>query len=140
MESTKTIKLTAFVDESGQDTEGEIFVVTIVVLENEKQGLANMLDRIEVESGKRNVKWHKAGHSVRKDYMERLLAEKDIRGVVFVDVFRDTKEYIELTSNATAKAVLKKAGRRGYKAAIFVDGLKRKEVETFSRGLRDLCT
>ena len=43
-----------------------------------------------------------------------------------------------MTSFATAKAILKKSGKDDYKVTVFVDGFKKKEIEIFSKGLRDL--
>src|SRR5438094_7017604 len=40
-------KLYAYVDESGQDTEGRIFVVSIVVLDNERDTVRQRLEEIE---------------------------------------------------------------------------------------------
>jgi hypothetical protein len=43
-----------------------------------------------------------------------------------------------MTSFATAKSILKKSMDEKYKATIFVDGFKKKEISIFSRGLKDL--
>ncbi len=53
-------KLYAYVDESGQDTEGEKFLVSVVVLEKERDKLRSALRAIEKQSGKGLKKWTKA--------------------------------------------------------------------------------
>jgi hypothetical protein len=131
-------KFFVYIDESGQDTEGLVFVVSVLVLEKDELPVADILECIERESKKRNVKWNKSKHAHRKNYIEALLEIPYLAVTIFFDTFRDSKEYIELTSLATAKAILKRAGKEDYKASVFVDGLKRKEVEVFSRGLRAL--
>ena len=57
---SKAQKLYAYVDESGQDTAGRIFVVGIVVLEQEREKIAQALEHIEERSGKLIKKWHRA--------------------------------------------------------------------------------
>ena len=63
-------KLYAYVDESGQDTKGGIFVVSIVVLENERDAVRERLEEIEQRTGKGAVKWHKSKHEFRRAYIE----------------------------------------------------------------------
>lgn len=46
-------KLYCYVDESGQDTKGEIFVVGIVILEQERERMEKELESIETISGKK---------------------------------------------------------------------------------------
>jgi len=126
------------VDESGQDTEGSVFVVSVFIAKNEELILADALAQIEKKSGKRNVKWHKAKYSLRKNYIEEVARLSEMKNKLFFDVFYNSKEYIELTSLATAKVILRKAGKEEYSVSVFVDGLKRKEIEAFSRVLRSL--
>ena len=83
------------------------------------------------------MKWNKARSEYRKEYAESLLKIKELKGSIFFEIFSDTKKYIELTSFATAKAILKKTDGE-YKVTVFVDGFTRREIEIFSRGLRDL--
>ena len=136
MESPR--KFSVYVDESGQDTEGELFVVGVLIVEEEKSKLLRDLENIERLSGKRNLKWRKSHHASRKKYVEMLTDLPYLEDAIFSGEFHGTGEYIHLTSLATAKAILKKAGKSEYKASVFVDGLRKKEIEKFSRGLRDL--
>jgi hypothetical protein len=125
------------VDESGQDTKGLIFVVSVLVFETEKNDILTALEAAEKESQKKNLKWNKSKHEFRKAYIEKISNMEILGGKIFFEIFSDTKKYIELTSYATAKAVLRKSDG-GYKATIFVDGFKKREVEKFIKGLRDL--
>lgn len=131
-------KLYAYVDESGQDTKGLVFVVSVLILEKEREKISEELEKIETESKKKNMKWHKSHHECRKAYIEGIFKMESLRGRIFFDIFSDTKKYIELTSYATAKAILKKSGNDEYKVTVFVDGFKKRELDVFSRGLRDL--
>ncbi len=135
---TEKKKLYAYIDESGQDTKGFVFVVSVLVLGGEVDSICKELEKVEVESRKKNTKWNKSHHEFRKAYIEGVLKMKSLKGTMFFEMFSDTKKYIELTSFATAKAILKKSGGDNYKVTVFVDGFKKKEIEVFSRGLRDL--
>lgn len=67
-------KLYCYIDESGQDTKGILFVVSILVLEHERDILLKDLEDVEQKSNKRNVKWHKARPQFRQAYIELLLS------------------------------------------------------------------
>lgn len=131
-------KLFCYVDESGQDTEGRIFVVGVVVLGYQREGISEELEQIETISGKRIKKWHKAPHQNRRAYFENIERSKALRGTLFFKVFTNSKQYIEMTSYATAKAILKKVKNENYSATIFIDGFRKREIEIFIQGLRDL--
>jgi len=131
-------KLYAYVDESGQDTKGLVFVVSILVLEEERELIYDELEKIESNTGKGNMKWNKSRHEYRKAYIEKIAKFEELKKRIFFDTFSDTKKYIELTSFATAKSILKKIDNEDYKVTVFVDGFKKKEIAVFIKGLRDL--
>jgi hypothetical protein len=51
-----------YVDETGQDTLGQFFIVSVVVTESERDSLTAELDMIERLSGKGKVKWTQTRH------------------------------------------------------------------------------
>ena len=63
MASPTPQKLYAYVDESGQDTAGRLFVVSVLLLAEERDALLPRLEGIETRSGKQNTKWQKTRHS-----------------------------------------------------------------------------
>ena len=65
-------KIYAYVDESGQDTAGRLFVVGVLVLENELAELIKQLEQIEAKTKKRNFKWNRAHYLYRRAYIEEL--------------------------------------------------------------------
>jgi hypothetical protein len=137
-ESQKIMKkIYAYVDESGQDTKGLVFIVSVLILERDREKINKILEEIETASGKKTAKWHKARHEFRKQYFEEILKTDILQNSIFFDSFSDTRKYIELTAFATAKAILKKTDSN-YKATIFVDGLKKNEMKVFTKGIRDL--
>lgn len=131
-------KIYCYVDESGQDTKGTLFIVSVLVLTKEKENIISKLEIIENQSKKKNIKWHKAKYSYRKNYIEELIKLKELQNSIFFEIFNNGKNYIEFTSYATAKAILKKSKGKDYKTTIFVDGLKKAEIKKFTKGLRDL--
>jgi hypothetical protein len=137
MTKSKKQKLYAYVDESGQDTKGMMFVVSVLVLGKERETVLQQLEKIEIESGKKNMKWHKSRPVFRMQYLERVTQLQRLKGRIFFEIFSDTKKYIDLTSFTTAKAILKRSSE-DYRARVFIDGFKRKELEIFRRGLRAL--
>jgi len=131
-------KLYAYVDESGQDTKGALFVVSVVVLEEEREDITKELERIEKESGKKNVKWHKARPEFREAYLRNITQSPLFINTLFFETFSESKEYLEMTSYATAKAILKKAADRAYRVTVYVDGFNAAEVSHLRQELKAL--
>ena len=130
-------KLYCYVDESGQDTEGKLFLVSVVITGSEREGLRNKLRKIEQMSGKGTKKWTKATRDQRRKFIEAIITDKDFIGNIFYTRYSDSRAYIDLTILTTAKALLGKA-KPPYETTIFVDGLKRTERHRFAAGLRRL--
>jgi hypothetical protein len=133
----KRQKTYAYVDESGQDTDGKFFIVGVVVTEENRDAVLKELEAIEEESGKRNIKWHSARPQHREKYMTLVGRSPLLKSQAFFDTFANTKQYIELSSFATALAILRKA-EENYSASIFVDGFNKRELEKFEQGLKEL--
>lgn len=126
-----------YVDESGQDTGGIMFVVSALVLQEEREQILEILRAIEERSKKGNMKWRKSRYAYRQSYLEEIKLCGYLHNKIFFEVFSDTKKYIELTAYAAAKAILKNA-KGDYRATVFIDGFRKREVEVFTRDLRDL--
>src|SRR3989338_3625414 len=130
-------RLHVYVDESGQDTNGLLFVVSVLTVEKDLDILHAKLEAVEIQTGKKNIKWHKARSPFRQAYIEKIGCLPQLRHSIFFDQFKESKEYLGLTAFATAKAILKKA-RGDYKVTVSVDGLNRREAAAFTRTLRTL--
>lgn len=129
-------KIYCYVDETGQDTEGKLFLVSVVVAEEERDELRENLKEIEKLSGK-NKKWTKAKRIQREAYIRQVIASKAFWGRIYYSLYKDTKAYLDLTILSTAKVVHDKA-KKPYQVIIFVDGLNRSERFRFGTGLRRL--
>ena len=137
MERHPPQKLYAYVDESGQDTAGRLFVVSVLLLAEERDALLQRLEDIETRSGKHNVKWQKTRYSYRQAYLEAIQQLRLLEQTLFFEVHRPHTDYMSLTALTTARAIQRKV-HPPYKATVFVDGLRRHEIPLFSKGLRRL--
>jgi hypothetical protein len=133
----KKQKIYCYVDESGQDTKGKLFLVAVIIDDKERDELRSVVEKIEKETGKKHIKWQRSSHFTRVNYLERLLQEKILKGKIYFSVYKDTQSYVDLTILTVAKSILQKA-KEGYKASIFVDGLDKVEIRKFSAGLHKL--
>jgi hypothetical protein len=130
-------KLYCYVDETGQDTHGRLFLVAVVIAGEKRAELAPALDRIEEITGKRLSKWRKAAFDRKAAYMRAILSSPHFAGALFFARYLETKAYLDLMVLATARAILLKA-KEPYKATVIVDGLSDAEVRRFAHGLRAL--
>lgn len=130
-------KLYAYVDESGQDTRGEIFLVSVVVVGKQRDLLRDFLKKIEEETRKHKKKWSRTPVNRREDYMGRIIESKKFTGLVYLSHYKKAEIYIDLTILATAKAVLDHV-QQPYQLRVYVDGLTAADQLKFTAGLRKL--
>jgi hypothetical protein len=134
----KVQKLYCYVDETGQDTIGRLFLVAIVLKEIEHlEILEDKLLKIEMVSGKKQAKWKKLSKVIKRKYFEELLKIKELKSSIFYSIYKDTKEYSSLTSLSIAKAVLAKSST-DYNVTVIIDGLKDKERDAVRVELKKL--
>lgn len=129
-------KLYAYVDESGQDTQGQFFVVSVVVLGGDHEAILSQLEAIESRSRKGRVKWHRARYAYRQAYIDELANLTRLTRSLFFESFSGSQAYASLTVSATANAVLQKAGGSPFEVTVFVDGLLKHEAVWFGSLLR----
>lgn len=126
-------RLYCYVDESGQDTAGDFFVVSILVTGDERDALLKQLLEIERQSKKRNIKWHKANYRYRLAYIDLLTKLPILEGKIFYEIYDEGKDYLAYTSDATAKTLRHK---RADAFTIYIDGYREAELTNFKRHLR----
>jgi hypothetical protein len=127
-------RLFCYVDETGQDTRGELFVVAVVIAEEDVEIVRRACERIELESGKR-AKWIKTKYARRLEYIRRVLAEPVFRGRLFAALYKGRRDYLRLTLEAVAQS-LAVAGGEEYEATIRIDGLPRTQERLATLELR----
>ena len=131
-------KLYCYVDETGQDTDGAMFLESIVLTEDERERLVHLLYEIEEQSGKGLVKWHKTSLEAKIGYLQRIFNTPAFSRSFFYAVYRNTKEYLDLTIFATAKAIRQRIRDEDYRVTVIVDGMEHFEVLKFGASLRRL--
>lgn len=131
-------KLYCYVDESGQETRGEIFIVSVVVTGSERDELLELCEEIEEKSGKRKDKWGRAKHGRRLDYLKRIFATRHFKDKLRYCVYHHQVNYDMATIMGIAKAVHFKEPQNGYTTLIYIDGLTKNKRHEYGSELRKL--
>lgn len=130
-------KLYCYVDESGQDTEGDLFIVAVVLATGDATPFAKVLEQIERSSGKGRVKWHEAKDDARLTYIRRVLTTPLFKGMLHYAVYRHTRDYLTRIVLTTARTITA-ASSLPYRATIFIDGLPKSQLQWVGSELRHL--
>lgn len=139
VKQSKPEKLYCYVDETGQDTQGRLFIVVAVVVDSERNELESFLEECEVRSGKRRVKWTNSKLEMRKKYLELALIPSRLKGKIFYRAYSDTKAYQDLTAVVITQALnvyAQSRGIRSFEATVVIDGLNDKQRHKTSNILR----
>ena len=126
-----------YVDESGQDTRGKLFVVAVVAVGNSDE-LRQRCEFFEESSGKRKVKWRSALRERRLAYLRTVMSEASSLGFsLFYGVFRRTTDYDSSTIDGIAKAI-RRLHNPGSRVYVYVDGLAKSKCNVYKNRLRQL--
>ena len=130
-------KLYCYVDETGQDTKGAMFLVVVVITAEDPDALRTALERIEQVSAKGARKWFKTNRERRVAYIREIVQSGLFTHDICFSAYENTLEYLNLTVLTTAKTILARA-HDPYEATIFIDGLSKTERRIVADGLRKL--
>jgi len=130
-------KLYCYVDETGQDTSGKLFLVSVVITEKEQQELRKRLETIESQTKKRFSKWIKTKKDIKQKYLQKIIETNLFINKIFFAQYTQTKAYTKAITDATAK-VISKVALKQYEANVYIDGLSKSERRKFASGLRKL--
>ena len=114
-----TQKFYCYVDETGQDTQGELFIVTVVVADQEREHLRQACEEIERDSRKGQRKWVKTKYNRRLAYIQQVVENLIFVGKLNFVVYRDSQDYPSLTVQTIARA-LNATGETDYKATVLM--------------------
>jgi hypothetical protein len=120
-------KRSYYVDETGQDTEGKLFIVAMVMAQGDQDTLRTILSQCEQASGKGKKKWTKATRGQRQAYMECVVQEAAFQRRLFFCRFQETREYLTCVCESLARVTTALAGTTPTPVAAFIDGLGREE-------------
>lgn len=135
---TSKLKLYCYVDETGQDTKGELFIVSVIIAKEDRTDIIKTLEEIERSSGKGKTKWVKTKKEFKITYLERIITDKLFKHKIFYSLSKETKAYKELTLISIASAITAAKDTEEYKASIFIDGLYKSEIPMMGAGLRKI--
>src|SRR5690242_16378840 len=96
-------KLYCYIDETGIDTEGKLFMVAVVITAENRDDAIALLEQIEKQSGKYRRKWTNTGSLQQEEFMRLVLSNPLFEGALSYAVFYDSKDYQALTVEATAR-------------------------------------
>jgi hypothetical protein len=128
-------KLYCYVDETGQDTQGALFLVALVVINKERDDVRRLLMRVEDDSKKGKLKWKKATRKQKSAYIGAVLNAAALHGKLFYGQFSNTTSYLPCIIDSIARGALQRAPK-SYKVSIFIDGLGRDERRIVAVQLR----
>lgn len=130
-------KLYCFVDETGQDTKGEFFLVSIVLKEKEDlDDLEKKLLKVESSSG-RFLKWKKLSFGDKVQLLDELGKIPELKNAIYYSVYHDSLAYTPLISLSIAKAILAQDKDKTI-STVTIDGLSVKDREVVSHELKKL--
>lgn len=130
-------KLYCYVDETGQDSLGDMFIVSVVVPEN-RDGLLDYLIELEIKTGRGKVKWGRASQEKRLIFLEQILSQHKYPLEIYYSVYEDTKEYKQATILTIAKSINAIKNFKNKLFTILVDGLGEKDQRYYGSQLRHL--
>jgi hypothetical protein len=130
-------KLYAYVDENGTDTKGEIFIVGVVVITDQKDTLLAACEQLEQATGKGKNKWRKSKHSRRIEYLRRVFSDRQFKGSLRYALFRGKIDQHEATIEAIVRAIKFDEPTEKYTTRIYVDALSKTLRHKYSAAIRE---
>ena len=128
-------KLYCYVDESGQDTEGEIFIVAVLIAAEEREHLRQRCIDSEALSRKGARKWAKSNRARRLAYIQSVLGHAELCGRLYFAIHRSTQAYLVATVQ-TISLALHHCADEECKATVLIDGLSRSDERNVGLLLR----
>lgn len=135
---SKFKKIYCYVDESGQDTKGKLFVVSIVVSDKDRDLFQKKIEKAEKESKKGKLKWGRSNKASKIDYLKMIITNFKNGSNLRYSVFKNTKDFDLATIVAISKAIHYKKDADKYKSVIYIDALPKSKRPEYARELRKL--
>ena len=134
MSRPKPQKLYCYVDETGQDTQGDLFIVSVVLTGAERNRAVQVCEHIEAATGKGRLKWIQTRYDRRVAYIRQVLHEPLFKGKLRFAIYRDTKAYLPVTIETIARAIAAHTSKA--KVTVLIDGLPRSREKAVGSHLR----
>ena len=133
------LKIYNHVDESGQDTKGEFFVVANIISTTDRNTLETLLLSIEAKSGRGSRKWHGSKHPRHQKYLDLLIGSGQFKDKIFYRIYAEGYCYLERTAYVIADSLDKFTNLNGIKefqSVVVVDGAKPVEQRRIAQVIR----
>lgn len=130
-----TRKYYCYVDETGQDTKGKFFLVSVVLIgAKPREYLKSRLLELEDRSGKKSLKWNGSSFEARICYLRSLLQIRELYGCLHFYYVNNSLDYSNIKAHAIVRALQNIT--QPYRVTILIDGfLSKKEERIISRVL-----
>lgn len=129
--------LYCFVDETGQDTKGKFFLVSIVLIDRDRIDiLEKKLSLIESSEKIKSLRWKGLPFRTKINLLEKLSVISELGKTIFYSAYEDTTAYTPLVALSIAKAILAKC--KNCATYIIIDGLNDRDREIIRRELKRL--
>lgn len=134
------LKLYCYTDETGQDTKGKFFLVSILLSSKEQlEELKNKISEIETKI-KGKTKWMKTDNKRKILFLDAILRLEVLRKNLYYSVYQNTTAYTPLVAMSVSKAVIHRIKNYDgkYKVNVVIDGLRKKDGEIVKKELKNL--
>jgi hypothetical protein len=138
MNDEKQKRLYCYVDESA-DKPSDIFVVAVVVTDENHETLMTVCEKLEAASGKGRAKWRKASWEARMRYIRFVCADERFHKSLCYLLRFDSPDIHEATIDAIARAIgirIDEKNDEGVKASVYVDALSKEKRHEYAVALR----
>ncbi|PWU09068.1 MAG: hypothetical protein C5B50_28385 [Verrucomicrobia bacterium] len=128
-------KLYAYVDETGQDTASDCFVVVTITSDEEQDHLRIRLMGFEKQAKTGARKWNKCHTDRSLAYLRLSLDQLATQTTVFFGIYRKPIPYFFPMLDVLEHAIKKRAAEP-YTARVYVDGIDTKKAAELTNALR----
>ena len=126
-----------YVDESGQDTHGDFFSVSVIMVNTVQlrdEGERRLLS-VERGTGKGISKWTNTNYVRRENYLRSITDLTELKDCIFYAIHIDTRDYISSTVDTIDRAIRQHVSDK-YRVTIVIDGLDKKTVREIAKRLK----
>jgi len=128
-------KLYCYVDESGQDTKSDIFVVVAIVNDNNQEKIRAQLLLLEKQTKIKATKWHKTSNVIKYEFLKEQMARKILSGDIYFGRFPKPIPYFLPIIEVLEKAIKLKA-KNNYTSNVYIDSIDKKKSLELTNALR----
>ena len=126
-----------YVDESGQDTQGDFFSVSVIMVNTVQlrdEGERRLLS-VERGTGKGIEKWTNTNYVKKENYLRAITDLIELKNCIFYAIHIDTRDYISSTVDTIVQSIRQYVTDR-YRVMIMIDGLDKKTVRGIAKRLK----